>query len=358
MAQILLSCPACGQQRLSLSSSQSATSARTYRQPVVAQATAVNKQVSLGGSDLQVSRIGLGTIAWGDPGSGWLKRYDEEVLSNIFDKAVSSGVNFIDTAEVYGYQGTKDGTSSESIVGRFAKRTKLAPNGNPLVVGTKFFTVPWTNLLVGGGIRLGKQSLVDALRASLKRLQMQPVPLYQVHFPLPTFPQQVLADAMAQAHQEGLLTAVGVCNYNGSQLQKLHDCLSKHGLPLASNQVKYSVLERGPEQSGLAQQCRDLNVALVAHSPLEQGRLTERYVESDKGQDDKARGLLKLMQFIGQTSGGKSVTQVALNYLTAKGAIPIPGCKSLEQLQDILGAASWELGENEVATIDERADAL
>ena len=82
--------------------------------------------------------------------------------------------------QVYGYQGTKTGTSSECIVGRFAKRTKLAPNASPLVVGTKFFTVPWTNFLVGGGFRLGKQSLIDALKASLERLQMSKVPLYQV----------------------------------------------------------------------------------------------------------------------------------------------------------------------------------
>ena len=82
--------------------------------------------------------------------------------------------------QVYGFQGTKTGTSSECIVGRFAKRTKLAPKRAPLVIGTKFFTVPWTNFLVGGGFRLGKQSLLDALRASLKRLQMDKVPLYQV----------------------------------------------------------------------------------------------------------------------------------------------------------------------------------
>ena len=59
----------------------------------------------------------------------------------------------------------------------------------------------------------------------------------QVHFPLPTFPQQVLADAMAQAHEEGLLSAIGVCNYSTGQMVELHAALAKHGLPLASNQV-------------------------------------------------------------------------------------------------------------------------
>ena len=91
----------------------------------------------------------------------------------------SSAINSL-PEQVYGFQGTKTGTSSECIVGRFAKDTKLDPNSAPLVIGTKFFTVPWTNFLVGGGFRLGKQSLLDALRASLKRLLISRVPLYQV----------------------------------------------------------------------------------------------------------------------------------------------------------------------------------
>lgn len=86
----------------------------------------------------------------------------------------------VNACQVYGFQGTKEGTSSECIVGRFAQRTKLEPGEMPLIVGTKFFTVPWTNFLVGGGIRLGRQSLLDALRASLARLQLKTVPLYQV----------------------------------------------------------------------------------------------------------------------------------------------------------------------------------
>lgn len=324
-----------------------------------ASAALASDRVKLGGSTLEVSRCGLGTLAWGDPGSGWGKRFDEEALSQIFDQAVAGGLNLIDTAEVYGFQGTKEGTSSEWIVGRFAKRTKLAPKQSPVVVGTKFFTVPWTNFLVGGGFRLGKQSLLDALRASLKRLQMDSVPLYQVHFPLPTFPQQLLADAMAQAHGEGLVEAIGVCNYNGNQMRDLHAALAQHGLPLASNQVKYNVLDRAPEKSGLLQQCRDLDVALVAHSPLEQGLLTGKYVEDGGGlKAGKVRPILKLMNFIGTVSGGRSVTQVALNYLIRKGAIPIPGAKSVQQLEDILGAMKWKLEDNEVAMIDERLDAL
>ena len=79
--------------------------------------------------------------------------------------------------QIYGYQGIKSGKSSENLVGRFASQAS-----SPVVIGSKFFTVPWTNALVGGGFRLGRKSLIDALRASLKRLNRQQVDLYQVSF--------------------------------------------------------------------------------------------------------------------------------------------------------------------------------
>lgn len=80
--------------------------------------------------------------------------------------------------QVYGYQSIKYGQSSEQLMGRFVKGAPKA--AQPLVVGTKFFTVPWTNVLVGGGFRLGRQSMINALRASLKRMDRQQIDLWQV----------------------------------------------------------------------------------------------------------------------------------------------------------------------------------
>ena len=81
-------------------------------------------------------------------------------------------------AQVYGYQSIKTGQSSENLVGRFVNSSHST--SQPLTVGTKFFTVPWTNVLVGGGFRLGRQSMIDALRASLKRMDRDKIDLYQV----------------------------------------------------------------------------------------------------------------------------------------------------------------------------------
>ena len=82
------------------------------------------------------------------------------------------------SAQIYGYESIKSGQSSEILIGKFANESQSS--SQPLIVGTKFFTVPWTNLLVGGGFRLGRRSMIDALRASLKRMDRDKIDLYQV----------------------------------------------------------------------------------------------------------------------------------------------------------------------------------
>lgn len=311
----------------------------------------------LGKSGLTVSSLGIGTLQWGDTQCGYGSQYDEAQLQEVFAAAVEGGVTFFDTAEVYGYESIKSGQSSENLIGKFSNTSQSA--SQPLIVGTKFFTVPWTNLLVGGGFRLGRRSMIDALRASLKRMNRDKIDLYQIHFPFPFFKQTTLADGLQEALDLGLASAVGVCNYNTSQLEQIHGLLDKKGIALATNQVKYNVLERNPEKSGLLEKCQELGVTLVAHSPLQQGILTDKYVSGGGPKAaEKARILLKLMQFIGAISGGKTVTQVALNYLMCKGAVPIPGCKSVAQVQEHVGAMGWRLESNEIAIIDEKLQTM
>lgn len=105
-------------------------------------------------------------------------------------------------------------------------------------MGSKYFTIPWTNFLVGGGVRLGTASMAEALDASLARLGTSQVDLYQIHFPFPTLSQETLMDGLKAAVDSGKARAVGVCNYNAEQLQQAHDLLSKHNIPIASNQVR------------------------------------------------------------------------------------------------------------------------
>ena len=129
----------------------------------------------LGRSGLVVSTVGLGTIGWGDENAGFNSRYRATDISQAFKSAREGGINFFDTAEVYGYKQHRFRQSSECLLGDFDKDSRENGSGTgshsmPVVIGSKVFTIPWTNLLVGGSPRLGREALVEALKASVERV--------------------------------------------------------------------------------------------------------------------------------------------------------------------------------------------
>ena len=302
-----------------------------------------------------VSSIGIGTMHWGDETQGFGTKYRERDLSEAFEAAMEGGIDFVDTAEVYGAKSSKFEQSSEHIVGRCAaeRRKRVSADDDkeamPAFVGSKVFTVPWTNVVMGGSLRLSTASLVDALKESVKRNQSEPLDLWSIHFPFPTWSQGALVDALAQGMDLGLCKAVGVSNYNLKQMEEAYELLDARGIPLVTNQVKYSVLERGPEQTGLLKAAEDMGVTIVAYSPMGGGLL-------QTSADHEIRTLNKLLEFIGAVNGGKSSSQVALNYLMCKGAIPVASCTSVERAKQYADCLNFELGEEDVATIDEKLD--
>jgi len=178
-------------------------------------------------------------------------------------------------------------------------------------------------------------------------------------------------EALAKAVEEGLTCAVGVSNYTPSQTVRAHATLARYGIPLASNQVEYSLLERKPETSGLVKVCRDLGVTVIAYSPIAKGMLTGKYTPDNvpsgmRGRMykreylSKIQPLIGLLNEIGQAHGvansAKTPSQVSLNWLICKGAVPIPGAKNLRQAQENLGALGWRLTDEEVARLDEMSD--
>ena len=298
---------------------------------------------------IPISPIGVGTISWGDPARGFGTTFREKDATDAFHRARSSGINFFDTAEVYGYKGQKYEQSAEEILGRLLPARGV--DDDDVVVGSKVFTIPWTNALLGGGIRLGKESLVKAGKESVKRMGGRRMDLWSIHFPFPSFSQDALMSALEESLDLGLTRAVGVSNYNVEQLEQAFDILEKRGIPLAANQIEYSVVNRKAEKDGLIQSCLDRDVKVVAYSPLKALKTTEiaeKYVIMNK-----------LCEFIGQVnSGGKSKVSVMLNYCMAKGTIPIPGVKRVEHIADIENAMGWTLDEESLLTIDEKMDYL
>jgi aryl-alcohol dehydrogenase-like predicted oxidoreductase len=298
---------------------------------------------------LHAIEMGLGAWQWGDRlvwqfGQG----YNENEVHEAFKLSVDEGIRFIDTAETYG------NGLSERLLGKFIRETE-----QPVLIATKYFPYPW---------RFGRAPTSRALKNSLERLGVESVDLYQIHGPTPLMSVDALMDGMAECVKSGMTRTVGVSNFSQSQMLNAYSALARQNIPLAANQVHYSLLNRKVEKNGLLARCRELGIRLIAYSPLEKGLLTGKY-SADKrppgtrsrtyaGILSKIEPLIKLMTTIGQDHGGKSNAQVALNWAICKGTLPIPGAKRLEQAQENAGALGWRLTEEEVARLDEASDQI
>lgn len=307
-------------------------------------------RIVLGESGIEVSALGLGTWAWGDRLFwGYRGRRDDAGFRDAYATGRALGVDFFDTAEIYGF-----GTS-ERLLGRCLREDERPP-----VVATKFFPAPW---------RLTAGSPPAALRGSLRRLGVARAGLYQVHFPLPALGTSVTLDGLARCVEAGLCRAAGVSNYSTAQLIAAHRRLAARGVPLATNQVEYSLLNRAPEWNGLRETCRALGVTLIAYSPLALGVLSGTYgpdrplpgwrgMRYSRGALVRVRPLIEQLAALGAAHGGKTPAQVALNWVMGKGALPIPGARNAAQAEQNAGALGWRLTPDEIAALDETSERI
>ncbi len=304
--------------------------------------------INLGKTDFLVSPVGVGTMKLGTEND---RNPDRNDLDNcdVYKNNLEMGVNFFDTAEIYG------GGKSELWLGKCYKQFQ-----GDIIIATKFMPFPW---------RLSKGELRSALVNSMKRLGVNRIDLYQIHFPFPPLPIKAWMDALADVVAEGLVKSVGVSNYSVAQTEKAQQLLGSHGIPLASNQVKFSLLHKRPIMSGLVDVCKKLGITIIAYSPLEKGILTGKYTENNPPTDFRSwrynrRYLKKLdhlineLRFIGKNHGGKTPGQVSLNWLISKGALPIPGAKDKYQAIENAGAMGWHLSIEEVDRLDHLSDEI
>ena len=160
-----------------------------------------------------------------------------------------------------------------------------------------------------------------------------------------------------------LIDAVGVSNCNLDQTRRAYALLHRRGIPLACNQVEFSLLKRDPERSGLLSLCRDLGVTLVAYRPVAGGLLSGKYTLDNPPKGlrgfmvsrvdiKNSQPLLQQMRQIGEAHGGKTPAQVALNWLICKGALPIPGATRVQHIHENAGALGWRLTGDEIAALD------
>ena len=286
--------------------------------------------------------LGVGTWAWGDRGYwGYGREYQEADVGAAYAASRAAGLTLFDTAEVYG-QGL-----SEQLLGR------LAGADPSVLVATKFAAQPW---------RLGRRGvLLHALEESLQRLGRPRVALYQIHWDLPLVSDQTWLADLAEAYDRGLIGAVGVSNYGPRAVRAAHRVLADRGVPLATDQVEYNLVNRRPERTGLTDVCAELGVTIVAYSPLAQGLLTGKYTPDNpppgvrglryRRKLPASKPLIARLRDIGAGHGGRTPGQVALNWLVAVGAVPIPGAKTAEQASENAGGVGWTLTDGEVAEL-------
>lgn len=305
----------------------------------------IHQQRVLGASGLEVSALGVGTNKW-----GIRRRKNQAEITQTFRAALDAGLTFFDTAEVY------TGGASERLLGEC-----LGQDKRPVVLASKFAPLP---------NRLSPHALMDALEASLSRLNVDTIDLYYVHWPFTLMRVDALMDMMALAVRIGKIRAVGVSNFTARQMRQAAARLARYDIPLAANEVHYSLLHRKPEVNGVLEACRELNVALTAYQPLESGLLKTRETTQSmavapanpralslpsprKKREEQTNALQETLAEIAARRE-KTVSQVALNWLLMRDerVIPLPGSTSTRHVTENAETLNWQLSEGEFAEID------
>lgn len=296
------------------------------------------QSIVLGSSGLKVSKVGLGALQ--ASGKKWRSELRDKEVASAIKKSIELGINFIDTAESYG------GGHSEEVIGKVAKEF----GRDNLVIATKV-----------NGRHLRYFELQKACNASLERLGLKVIDLYQIHWPDPweQIPFSKTFRAMEKLYNEGKIRAIGVSNFAVRDLKEARSLLSR--TEIVSNQLRYNLVQREIEQEVLPY-CNRNRITTIAWSPLAQGLLGEKYSLNGAKPRDKLRAeyplfndenlnkMKELFDLLKSLSAHhkKTIAQVALNWLVSKpNVVPIPGATTRKQAEENAGSVGWELENKE-----------
>jgi len=296
----------------------------------------------LGRSDVWVSPVGLGCWRFGGSGekrgAPWTA-VPQATVDAIVAAALAGGVTWFDTAEIYGR-----GASERALAHALRSSGKAA---REIVVATKW----WPTWRFAGSLRrtLGERE---------RHLAPYPIDLHQIHHPTSLSSIGAQCAAMAALVRAGAIRAVGVSNFSVAQMRAAHAALATLGLPLATNQVRWSLVDRRVERDGLLAAARALGVTLIAYSPLGQGQLCgdEAFdAASDADDWDGARASLRRVLSDVARARGATSSQVALAWLLARGddVVVLPGATRVAHVTDHRGALDLTLDAAARERIDE-----
>ncbi len=297
------------------------------------------RYIELGKSGIKVSEVGIGTWQWGSKSWGFGKRYGKEDLYRAFKKALDLGINFFDTAELYG--------PSEEILGEFIKREGT----KDIIIATKV-----------SPFNASYEGTLKAAERSIKKLGVEAIDLYQIHWPNPFISLNETLMAFDKLYVDGKIKSFGLSNYGLKGLKKAKEMV--RCVPLVSNQVKYNLIEREAEKELLPYMQRE-GLILIAYSPLAQGLLAGKLLERppdlirklnplfSRYNLKKVKPLIEKLKEIADRRG-VSVTQVSINWLLCKeNVLPIPGVRNERQVEEIASASEWRLKDYELKEIEE-----
>lgn len=310
---------------------------------------------NFGKSDLMVSPIGLGCWQF-SKGNGILTSMwpflDESVIEGIVDETLKGGINFFDTAEVYGW-GESEKALSRALL-------KLNKKPGDVVIATKW----WPLLRFASSIKSTISQRIESLNGF-------PIDLYQIHQPFSISSLKSQVEAMADLVKDKKVSYVGVSNFSEKRMRRSHKYLAAKGLNLISNQVEYNLLDRKIECNGILDAAKELGIVIIAYSPLAQGLLTGKFHDdpqlikqrsgfrkylpsfSLKGLE-RSRPVILLLK---ELAHKYKVTpgQIALNWLVEfnRGIVfVIPGATTRKQAAENAGALNFKLDEEDVNRID------
>ncbi len=304
----------------------------------------------LGGSDLEVSVIGFG--AWGIGGAPFWNTEGDNKSINSIKKAFDLGINFFDTAPVYGFG------HSEELIGK-----ALKPFRDKVVLATKC-GLRWDKEALGS-IRkdASRKSILEEIDQSLKRLDTDRIDLYQVHWPDVETSQQETMETLLEIQEQGKIRFIGLSNYSATQIK---ECL-EYG-EIVSLQPEFSLLAKKIQKETVPL-CLENNIGIIAYSPLSSGVLTGKYDQHTKFKDWRSKGIIGtftgdgFVENIGKVDRlkevaeeeGKTCGQTAINWVLRQSGLTtaLVGVKNPAQVEENIRATGWQPSPANIEKIEE-----
>jgi len=307
----------------------------------------------LGKTNIQVTPIGLGTMEFSGGGGmvgAMFPVITQDDKNAIVRAALNGGINWFDTAELYGR-----GVSEASLAAALKANGKTDQD---VVVATKWWPVFRT-----------ARNIPRTIQDRIRFLDRYTISLYMVHQPYGFSSPEAEMDGMADLVEAGKIRSVGVSNFNPNRMRRAYLELQKRGLPLAVNQVRYSLMDRSIETNGILDTAKELGITIIAYTPLASGLLTGKYHKNPELMQkksffwrarmqrgvEKSRRLVMAMEEIG-AKYGVTPAQVALNWVInfhGDSIVTIPGATKVRQVEESAGAMKFKLSGEEMTRLDE-----